>query len=296
MDYARVIERSLRFIEENLGQPLSLSQVAEQFHFSKYHFHRLFSAVMGDTLADYVLGRRLNAALRMMRDTHLQIADIALALGFSAPGAFSRAFTKAFGMSPRALRRAGRWPDPLPLPEVASRRMKNINGDFVSDFTLIRLEPMQLSGLVFEADLAREDYRDLMARQAGLLLSKARAPSPSPCYAVFSDCRPGSSAFRMMLGLPGAFSLDLPLSFTVDVPPLLCARFVYRGDLLSMGDVLERDYARFLRITRQAPGRSHIHMIQRFPDIHDLLSDYQLIVPIDPLPSEAALLSARPAP
>ena len=31
MDYARVIERSLRFIEENLGQPLSLSQVAEQF-------------------------------------------------------------------------------------------------------------------------------------------------------------------------------------------------------------------------------------------------------------------------
>ncbi|MGE7825566.1 AraC family transcriptional regulator [Paenibacillus sp. NPDC093718] len=62
MDHNEVIEHALIHIESNLDQPLSLESVANSFNMSKYYFHRLFSAMMGCSLNNYIRSRRLNAS------------------------------------------------------------------------------------------------------------------------------------------------------------------------------------------------------------------------------------------
>lgn len=69
MNHHRIIEQALIHIEENLEQPLSVSSVALTFNMSKYYFHRLFSAMIGCSLNQYILSRRLNAALSLIITT-----------------------------------------------------------------------------------------------------------------------------------------------------------------------------------------------------------------------------------
>ena len=65
MDHYKVIENALIYIEDNFNQPLSLESVAKTFNMSKYYFHRLFSAMMGCSLNQYTLSRKLNAPLTL---------------------------------------------------------------------------------------------------------------------------------------------------------------------------------------------------------------------------------------
>jgi len=104
-EYARRMHRVLEHIDGALDQPLDLDQLASVANFSPFHFHRLFSAWMGETLGDYVRRRRLElAALRLVAQPSLPIVHVALSVGFGSPEAFARAFKTRFGRTPSAWR------------------------------------------------------------------------------------------------------------------------------------------------------------------------------------------------
>jgi len=96
----------LDHIDRNLDQTLELASLAERVHFSPFHFHRVFSAWMGETLGDYLRRRRLDvAALMLAAQPHEStVLQIALAVGFGSSEAFSRAFKLRFGQTPSAWR------------------------------------------------------------------------------------------------------------------------------------------------------------------------------------------------
>ncbi|MDH2434676.1 GyrI-like domain-containing protein [Pokkaliibacter sp. MBI-7] len=96
---------ALGFIEANLDKPLSLQAVASACHFSAFHFHRLFSAWMGETLNDYIARRRLERAINLLAYRREQsITDIVHELGFSSSANFARAVKAFSGFSPSAIR------------------------------------------------------------------------------------------------------------------------------------------------------------------------------------------------
>ena len=72
----------------------------------------------------------------------------------------------------------------------------------------------------------------------------------------------------------------------MDVPNLFVSEFNYSGQLIEMEEVLNSDYARFLKIARQEADPSHINMIQRFNSIHDLNTSYKHFVPIKKLTTD----------
>lgn len=80
MDHHKVVEDAIQHIEDHLQQPLSLDSVANAFHMSKYYFHRLFAAMVGCSLGQYILSRRLNASLTLIQNTTLSLTDIAYQL------------------------------------------------------------------------------------------------------------------------------------------------------------------------------------------------------------------------
>jgi len=60
------MHRAIAHIDKHLDEPLDLNTVAEVAHFSSFHFHRLFSAWMGETFGDYMRRRRVEvAAMRL---------------------------------------------------------------------------------------------------------------------------------------------------------------------------------------------------------------------------------------
>lgn len=287
MDHYEIIESALIHIENNLEQPLSVESVADRFNMSKYYFHRLFSAITGSSLNNYILSRRLNASLHFIHSGELSLTDISYQLNFGAQSSFTRAFKRQYGVAPSALRDLEKNISHIPIPSVVRRPFKNINGDVVTDFTLTEFESIRLTGIAFEVDLA-DDYKTKIRSHSDMLLQAIDSTVKGPCYVVYSNCEPNSTRFKVLFGIPADIQIDKPFYFTVDVPLLFCAKFKYSGDLLDIGNVLKTDYARFLKISRQETEDSHIELIQAFDDIHNLQSAYHIYAPVKKLPIDSA--------
>jgi len=106
-EYARRMNRVLDFIDQHLDQPLELEQLAHVAHFSAFHFHRVFSGWLDETLADYLLRRRLvRGAARLAARPDISVLEIALSVGFGSGEAFARAFKRQFACTPTTWR----WP------------------------------------------------------------------------------------------------------------------------------------------------------------------------------------------
>ena len=106
-DYQTSIARVLQFIDENLAADLSVENLSEMTFFSKYHFHRIFKGAVGESLAAYVIRRRLDrAAVLMKRNSRLSVTETALQVGFNSPEHFSRSFKNKFGVTANEFRRA----------------------------------------------------------------------------------------------------------------------------------------------------------------------------------------------
>ena len=106
--YVERVNLALRFIEENLDRAISLKDIAEASRFSVYHFHRIFFALLGETVSDYVSRKRLECAANLLIfKRELNITDIASVTGFSSGANFSKAFKLYFGISPSQIRKPG---------------------------------------------------------------------------------------------------------------------------------------------------------------------------------------------
>lgn len=107
MDILNRVLTSVDFIEANLGKPITLAGVAKQVNFSPFHFHRIFSAFVGETVGDYIKRRRLTRAAEELVDTDKKIIDIAFDNFFESQEAFTRAYDRFFHLSPARYRKRG---------------------------------------------------------------------------------------------------------------------------------------------------------------------------------------------
>ena len=104
--YVARINRVFDHIDAHLADPLDLDSLASVANFSPWHFHRLFKALTGETLAGRVRRRRLEvAAGRLLAVPQHGAFEIALDVGFASAAVFTRAFRSHFGVTPTAWRR-----------------------------------------------------------------------------------------------------------------------------------------------------------------------------------------------
>jgi AraC-like DNA-binding protein len=106
-EYAQRIDRVTDYLRANLHRPVKLAELANVACFSEFHFHRIFTAVSGETLNNFTNRLRLEKAARLLRYSEQSLTDIALDCGFSSSATFSRAFRSGYDTSPSQLRRSG---------------------------------------------------------------------------------------------------------------------------------------------------------------------------------------------
>jgi len=99
-EYVSRINCVIDYIESNTGTELSLEGIAGVASFSPFHFHRIFRAMVGETLNHYIQRIRIEkAAAKLIRNPKKSITQIALECGFSSSAAFARVFRETFNMS-----------------------------------------------------------------------------------------------------------------------------------------------------------------------------------------------------
>jgi AraC family transcriptional regulator len=99
--------RVLDYIHDNPAGDLSLDALAEVAAMSRFHWHRLFRAMTGETLAQAVRRLRLHRASYLLVMTEMSVAGIAKGVGSPNLASFSRSFADHFGMTPVAFRKRG---------------------------------------------------------------------------------------------------------------------------------------------------------------------------------------------
>jgi AraC family transcriptional regulator len=108
-EYLGRIHRVTDHIERHLDERLTLEELARVACFSPFHFHRIFSACVGETLYQFILRLRLErAANQLLQDPRKSVTAVALDCGFGSSAAFARAFRAGFGMSASEWRAGGR--------------------------------------------------------------------------------------------------------------------------------------------------------------------------------------------
>ena len=101
------IEEVKNYIHKHLHEPLDRETLAAVAGFSIPHFHRVFTAQVGESAASYVRRLRLERAGRKLRMGAVDITEVALAAGYDSHAAFSKAFRQQYGLSPSEFRQLG---------------------------------------------------------------------------------------------------------------------------------------------------------------------------------------------
>ena len=99
-DLSYGLQRAIDYIDENLCDELEISKIAARAYLSQFYFQRVFNAVCGMTVGEYIRNRRLSLAGEELSRSSIKVIDIALKYGYDSPDSFSRAFTKFHGISP----------------------------------------------------------------------------------------------------------------------------------------------------------------------------------------------------
>ncbi|HVN21986.1 MAG TPA: AraC family transcriptional regulator [Dongiaceae bacterium] len=106
-EYVQRIDRVIDYLRQYLDRPVKLAELADVACFSEFHFHRVFTAVSGETLNNFTNRLRLEKAARLLRYSDQSLTDIALDCGFSSSATFSRAFRSGYDTSPSQFRKSG---------------------------------------------------------------------------------------------------------------------------------------------------------------------------------------------
>lgn len=101
------IANAIAYIEENLTGNIDIEQVAQKACVSSFYFQKIFKALCGFTIGEYIRNRRLTLAAQELCSSHIKVIDAALKYGYDSPDSFARAFAAFHGINPSAAREQG---------------------------------------------------------------------------------------------------------------------------------------------------------------------------------------------
>ncbi|MDA9443939.1 AraC family transcriptional regulator [Bradyrhizobium sp. CCBAU 51745] len=201
-NYQDRMRRVLDYIDRHLDADLDLETLSGVAAFSRFHFHRQFTAIFGLSVHRYVqLARMKRASYLLAYSDADSVTDIAMDAGYDAPDAFARAFRQRFGQLPSSFRNAPEWEPWLvafgPLDEARSKLMKT---SYTTDDVMIHdVPPTRVAIMEHRGDPAR--LGDTVRRFIAWRKAAGLHPRTSPTFTVWrSERRPSS---------PAAYSTDL---------------------------------------------------------------------------------------
>jgi AraC family transcriptional regulator len=137
--YENRLRRVSDYIHDHLDEDLDMDRLAEIACMSSYHWHRIYRAIHGETLAATVKRLRLHRAAGDIVRSDLAVSDIARRSGYPNIQSFNRIFKSVYGMPPARYRKEGSHTDFQPSPNGKTKAMFNV--------TIRKIAPIALVGV-----------------------------------------------------------------------------------------------------------------------------------------------------
>ena len=214
MNYPELMQKSIDFIEQNLTSDICVEDAAREAACSLYHYHRVFTALVGITPGEYIRKRRFSCAVHDILFTGDRVLDIAAKYGYESPESFTRAFRKAYGQPPSIARRIHSELECFGAVDLNESRILKIIGGIIVNYSIIEKQSFLVAGkgLVLGNDIESNQKR-----------------IPAFWDKVCSE-RCIESILNERLVNPG-ITLGICLDFTEEIPSAKYAVFTAKGPL-----------------------------------------------------------------
>ena len=103
-DYLKRVNVVVDYINNHLNEDIDLEKLADLSNFSKWHFQRIMKAFLGEPIGTFVQRKRVETAVKLLRETDLPIRAIAYEVGYDAPSSLSKIFRLFYQVSPSEYR------------------------------------------------------------------------------------------------------------------------------------------------------------------------------------------------
>lgn len=127
---------------------LRRSEVAEEACSSSFQFHRIFTALCGISLGEYIRNRRLSRAAEILANSDAKVVDVAFRFCYETPESFTRAFTRFHGITPMEAKRGGSVKSfsklAVKLVLTGGSSMDYRDGSFLQNIILIFFEKLRI--------------------------------------------------------------------------------------------------------------------------------------------------------
>ena len=149
------IQKAIDFIEKNLSEELDIEEIAGEAAVSPFYFQRIFGALCGLTVGDYIRARRMTLAAQELAGSEAKVIDVALKYGYDSPDSFTKAFLRFHGISPSKAREPG-----APLRSMAPLHIRiTLEGGSMLDYRIVEKAPFTIIGVrrPFNSDTSYEE-------------------------------------------------------------------------------------------------------------------------------------------
>ncbi|MBQ7037413.1 MAG: helix-turn-helix domain-containing protein [Clostridia bacterium] len=102
---APLVKKIVEYINENYEKPLTSETFSSEFHFNSTYLNRIFKLHLGCSLHDFVISRRISAAMEILRSQNIPISEVAFKCGFNSINHFIKTFKKRIHLSPTEYRK-----------------------------------------------------------------------------------------------------------------------------------------------------------------------------------------------
>ena len=134
---------SIDYIEQNLTEELDIGEIAKIAALSPFYYQRMFGAMCGMTVGEYIRARRMTAAAQELAVSDNKVIDIAVKYGYDSPDSFTKAFQRFHGITPAQARTSG-----VGLKFFAPLHIKvTLEGGNMLDFKIVEKAPFTVVGI-----------------------------------------------------------------------------------------------------------------------------------------------------
>ncbi len=281
--YVGVINEAVDYIEDNIGEKLSLVEVAARFAISHFHFNRMFKTVSGVTLKQYILGRKLSKAMEQLKSTNRPIIDIALDLGFEYPEVFSRAFKKQFGVSPAYFRESSPLVEVVPRACIVERDIINYQGTLALKGKCLLLDELTLRGIAVTTNTNADDFQQSLKEKTEGFLVKAvenAGLEHDKFYTAVSCSGNDDGEYTVFCGKKPIAGMVAGDAQTWVIPGGWYVSFDYHGDMFDIREAFVDDLYKWIMVKEAELNPNGIGMLNIYSNNYPENNAVKILVPV----------------
>lgn len=255
MNHIDRINLIIEYIETNLDKNLNLSSIAAKSALSKYHFHRIFKALLGEQPLKYVERRRIIRSAHDLLNSNKRIIDIAFDCGFGSHESFIRTFKKWYRLTPSQFRKAKQNAWFENIPRLGPLDLRLTKGIARINPAIIHKPAFSISGYVYSGS----DTRAIDSLWEKLWTKLNNQKIATENYHFFGACfhdldMRNNEIFEYYAGIESEYSIKVPHDFkTIDIPENDYAVFTHRGPVDRIESTYNQIYRSWLPFSEYLP-------------------------------------------